>query len=81
MNRYTYEFKSNCPNNDEYINYKLIITTKEIIMVESIVEYISMNHQSSYHEVIADDLIKVFSGEHYMCASHHGVVIETWRKK
>lgn len=80
MNQYTYEFKSKCPSNNQFIDYKLVIKTNEIILVESIVEYISKHHQSSYHEAIADDLIKMFSGEHYMIAFHHGVLIETWRK-
>jgi hypothetical protein len=57
-----------------------VIKTNKIIMVESIIEYIYQNHQSSYHEAIADDLIKIFPGEHYLVATHHNVMIETWRK-
>ena len=80
MNKYTYEFRSKCPNNDDVILYKLVITTDQIIMVESLVEYLAKNHSSSYHEAIANSLRDVFPGSQYMSAKHHGVLIETWRK-
>lgn len=80
MNRYTYEFKSICPVNDKKISYQLVIETTETIKIEDIVDFLEHNHSNSFHEIIADDLIDRFPGNHYLVAKHHGVLIETWRK-
>jgi hypothetical protein len=80
MNRYTYKFTSICPVNEKKISYQLIIETTQTIKVEDIMGFIEDNHKQSFHEVIADDLIDCFPGEHYLVAEHHGVLIETWRK-
>lgn len=79
MNRYTYNFKSVCPVNQQEIEYRLVIDTKEKILVEDLKEHLIKHHAESYHEEIADDLVCSFPGKQYLCAIHHGVLIETWR--
>lgn len=79
MNRYTYEFISTCPINKENISYKLTIETTETILVEKLKQFLQEKHSKSFHESIAQELACSFPGNQYLCAHHHGVLIETWR--
>lgn len=78
MNRYTYEFKCKCPNNQKMIDYKLVIETNEVIMVENLKEILSV--ESAYHEDLAEKIQFKFPGNQYLVAFHDDVLIETWRK-
>ncbi len=80
MNRYTYVFTSVCPVNKQVIDYKLVIDSKEKILVEKLKEHLEKFHEESYHEDMADDLMSSFPGKQYLSAIHHGVFIETWRE-
>ena len=77
MNIYTYDFKSLCPNDNEVIEYTLVIESGFTIMVEDIVAACE-EHKSAFHEVIADDLIRL-GGKQKITAHHCGVKIETLR--
>lgn len=80
MNIYTYNFKSKCPNDSELIEYKLTIKSSNTIFAEDIVSACE-RHKSSFHEVIADDLIDSLGGYHIIEAEHCGVKIRTVRGK
>lgn len=79
MNKYTYIFVSHCPNNDRAITYRLKIKTNQVIMVEDIIAACA-EHPRGFHEAIADDLHRRFSGKQKLKAYHHGVKIRTKRK-
>ncbi len=79
MNKYTYSFNSKCPNDDHgFIYYTATIETKNMIMVEDIIEYCK-KFTTAYHEEIADDLINHFGGKQTITAVHKQVTIETVR--
>lgn len=78
MNLYRTEFFAFCPSNGVRIKYHLTIETTETIMVEQIVDEVTL-HSKGYHENIADDLFRSFGGRQTLLAHHHGVDIETRR--
>ena len=79
MNKYTYSFNSQCPNETHgVIYYTIEIETPTMIMVEAIIDYCK-KYVKSYHEEIADDLIKKFGGKQTITATHKNVKIETIR--
>jgi hypothetical protein len=78
MNRYTTEFFSFCPTNNVRIKYSLLIETNQTIMVEDIINEVTL-HDRGYHEAIADQLHRTFGGRQVVIADHHGVRIETVR--
>ncbi len=77
-NRYQRRFKARCPNNGLEIEYRLTISTGDIIMVEDIVAATD-RFDSAYHEAIADSLHAEFGGSQMLRAFHHGVLIVTVR--
>ena len=77
MNEYRYKFYVRCPNNNDSVQYQLIISHNEIIMVELIIS--SCILPPSYHETIADILRKKLPGRQTITATHSGVVIITKR--
>lgn len=80
MNTYTTNFFSVCPVNGARINYRLRITTTEVIRVEDILSVVS-GFVDGFHEDFADRLLSRFGGSQTLTADHHGVVIETTRTK
>lgn len=80
MNRYTTKFDCICPVNQENIQYKLVIETEEMIMVEELTQHLKDHCSEGFHENIADDLFCCFGGVQKLVAIHHGVLIETLRK-
>lgn len=79
MNTYRTEFFCQCPVNRVRIKYALCIRTANMIPVEEILAALEA-YEESYHEDIADELLKRFGGEQTLTADHHGVIIETERK-
>lgn len=79
MNSYSTEFFSICPTNSVRIKYCLVIQTNKIIMVEDIIDEVTLHHRG-YHEAIADQLHRTFGGRQVLVAEHHGVKIETVRE-
>jgi hypothetical protein len=78
MNTYETTFFSSCPINHAQIRYELTIKTKDLIMVEDLLEEVrSLNDM--LHEDIAEYLLDTFGGEQRLYAIHHGVVITTER--
>lgn len=78
MNIYRLKFIAACPANGEQIAYSLEIETTEMIRVEHLTTAAAL-HKTGFHEQIADDFAKRFSGRQVMKAHHHGVNIETRR--
>jgi hypothetical protein len=78
MNCYSTEFFSFCPSNNVRIKYSLLIETDQTIMVEDIIDEVTL-HDRGYHEAIADQLHHTFGGRQTLVADHHGVKIETVR--
>ncbi len=78
MNAYTTEFFATCPNNGIRIKYRLRIETHDVLAVEDIVATVE-SVGDSYHEELADEMLKRFGGRQTLVADHHGVVIETTR--
>ena len=78
MNIYKAEFFAACPNNGIRIKYRLRIETQDVLMVEQIIAAVE-NAGDSYHEELADKMLKRFGGKQMMVADHHGVTIETTR--
>lgn len=76
INEYTYDFISECPINGELITYRLVIQSEDKIIVEHIVTRCAM-HRKSFHEDIAADLKKAFSGNQKLTARHGQVQIKT----
>jgi hypothetical protein len=79
MNQYTVKFFAKCPANGVRVEYLLVVSTKQIIKVEVLIEITSC-YDGWYHEDIADNLLERFGGEQKLSAMHHGVFIETTRK-
>jgi hypothetical protein len=80
MNIYETTFFSSCPINHAQIRYELTIKTKDLIMVEDLLEEVrSLNDM--LHEDIAEYLLDTFGGEQRLHAIHHGVVITTERSQ
>jgi len=78
-NKYTRQFVSMCPNNNQSIIYTLEIETDgKMIPVEHIVTATALL-QKGFHESIADELHERFGGHQVLKAHHHGVDIETVR--
>ena len=77
-NAYTTEFFATCPNNGTRVKYRLRIETHEMLAVEDIVATVE-NVGDSFHEELADEMLKRFGGKQMMVADHHGVTIETTR--
>jgi hypothetical protein len=78
LNTYTVEFFAFCPVNNVRIKYELLISTCEVIKAEDIIDEVTL-HSRGFHEDIADQLLKVFGGQQWLKAEHHGVHIETHR--
>lgn len=78
MNRYTYRFSVKCPNNNRVVEYRLILDSQRMIMVEDIAKKCK-SLKPTYHEQIADQLYDAFGGQQTIRAHHHGVDIETVR--
>lgn len=79
MNIYRHKFKAACPNNNLIIHYDLTIETREIVMVEAIVEA-CRTEGPVFHEGLADAIYsRLGAGRHILRAFHHGVHIETRR--
>lgn len=78
MNKYTINFVCKCPKNNKPILYFLEIETKEMIMVEELIEFCN-KFESAFHEEMADDFSIKFGGKQKMVANHHGVTIQTER--
>lgn len=78
MNHYEYRFVVTCPTNGKEIDYTLFIRTKNVIMVEKLIDEVS-KFTTGYHEPIADKLVEVLGGEQTIIAHHHGVTIKTKR--
>jgi hypothetical protein len=79
MNSYTTEFFSLCPANNVRIKYCLTIQIAHAIMVEDIIDEVTLHHRG-YHEEIADQIHRTFGGRQVLVADHHGVKIETVRE-
>lgn len=79
MNKYRYTFNRACPNNGLIINYRLMIYSPNVLMVESIIEEVDNLPEKGYHEAFADTLTRVLPGRQVLRAHHHGVDIETVR--
>lgn len=78
MNVYTARFFAQCPNNDVWVSYELVVHTGEVIKVESILDAVHAIRRG-FHEDIADSLLALFGGTQVLKAHHHGVDIETTR--
>lgn len=78
MNTYSTEFFALCPTNNVRIKYTLTIVSDRVIMVEDIIDEVTL-HDRGYHEEIADQLHRVFGGTQTLVAEHHGVTIVTSR--
>jgi len=78
VNIYSTEFFAFCPNNGARIKYSLSIMTDKVIMVEDIIDEVTL-HDRGYHEEIADQLQRTFGGIQTLVAEHHGVTIITTR--
>lgn len=78
MNNYKIEFFSKCPVNNIRIHYKLTVKTKNIIMVEQLVDFVS-HLDNCLHEDIADKLFNNFGGNQTLEANHHSVFLWTER--
>ena len=78
LNTYTVQFFAFCPTNEVRILYTLSIEIDTIILVENLIEVVTM-HDRGYHEDIADQLLREFGGRQTMTANHHGVDIKTVR--
>jgi hypothetical protein len=77
MNRYTYDFVVECPNNGIKVSYQLMVETYGKIFVEDIIAACAV--EKAFHEDLADLLHKRFGGKQVIQAYHHGVWIETRR--
>ena len=79
MNIYGYTFKVECPNyKDEFIEYTLLIRSKQMIMVEDIVKACTYS-RPEFHEQIANDLSDCLPGKQSIRATHCGVEVITKR--
>ena len=78
MNRYKTTFRVKCPNDDDSIDYMLIIESDEMIMVEDINKAINIK-TGAFHESIADGLFALLGGKQTITARHQGVTITTHR--
>jgi hypothetical protein len=78
VNIYKVSFFSRCPTNNIRITYDLTIKTKNIILVEDLINYLT-NIDKKFHEDIADELLSVFGGYQTLQAEHHGVFLQTLR--
>ena len=79
VNRYDHTFSAVCPSDGAAIIYHLTIATDEVIMAERIVKACRFD-QPQFHEALANNLAKKFSGEQTLTAMHQGVHITTTRK-
>lgn len=75
MNKYKYNFRAKCPNDNKSIEYQLIIKTSDMIMAEKIVEICA--EIDGFQELIAAELKKEFSGSIKLKGKHSGVKITT----
>jgi len=78
MNFYTYGFTTKCPNNSHYIYYTFKLEINKTVMVEDIIKKCS-EFKEEYHEDIADNLFRVFTGKQTLTAVHQNVKIKTLR--
>jgi hypothetical protein len=78
MNQYKVFFQKPCPVNNLAIDYTLKIKTKNVVLVEALLEFVEQL-PSDYHEIIADKFSQKFGGKQVLSAFHHGVYISTKR--
>ena len=78
MNIYRYSFFAICPSTNEQVVYDLQIKAEFMIAVEMIIAECKFE-EPTYHEIIADQLIKRLGGRQVLIAQHNSVKIETRR--
>ena len=76
-NLYGHTFTVRCPNNDDTVEYTLMVLHDEMIMVEDIID--ACRFPAAYQEDIADALREKLPGRISISAVHQGVEVVTLR--
>ena len=80
MNTYETTFTVKCPNDDDSIEYNLVIESENTILVEDITSATRIA-VPAFHESIADGVFALLGGKQTITAVHQGVRITTVRGK